>query len=371
MVPVLAGRPPARSRRRPTLAVPDAYDDAVDDAPRLTLLPLMGPWHLRHPRWNVVTVRDALEALAPELLWTTALPPGFEDDPGWRDGDEIALPWTVVPWAGRRGTPVRGIGAPGAEDAADFERYLAAYPQARSSLDAARAALRPLHQTLPQALDLTRVLHEVLPPLAEELRLRLEAFGDGPGSGWRMRRARAAGERIAADLRASGATRGAVLVEADLWPALTNVLDEIGLGWSPVAPPSVSADARRRSLLDVAWRGEAADVAGLLGQLRELDLAEARFLEAQLLLAHDHAAEALEVLEAAATGDFREPYLLPGLLLARLGQLRDLAGKRDRALQAYRGALALAWAPAEARAAAEAGLRTPFTPAPDGEADRP
>ena len=96
---------------------------------------------------------------------------------------------------------------------------------------------------------------------------------------------------------------------------------------------------------------------------------EARFLEAQLLLAHDHAAEALEVLEAAAAGDFREPYLLPGLLLARLGQLRDLAGKRDRALQAYRGALALAWLPAEAREAAEAGMRAPFARPAADEAD--
>ena len=339
----------------------------METAASLTLIPLLGPWHLRHPRWNVVTVRDALDALAPEVLWTTALPPDFDRDPSWRDTDEVALPWTVTPWAARRGTPLRGIGAPGAEDAADFERYLAAYPQARAPLDAARAALRPLNELLPQALDLPRVLTEVLPPLATELRVRLEAFGDGPGTSWRLRRARAAYERIAADLRATnamggaaGGARGAVLVEADLWPALTAELDEAGLAWSPAASPPVSDDARLRSLLDVAWRGEAADVAGLIGRLRELGLAEARFLEAQLLLAHDHAAEALEVLEAAAAGDFREPYLLPGLLLARLGQLRDLAGKRDRALQAYRGALALGWVPAEARAAAEAGMHAPF-----------
>jgi hypothetical protein len=351
-----------------------AYDGAVDPATSLTLIPLMGPWHLRHPRWNVVTVRDALDALAPApvLLWTTALPPDYARDPGWRDTDELALPWTVAPWAARRGTALRGIAAAGAEDAPDFERYLAGYPQARAPLDASRAALRPLHDVLPLALDLPRILAEVVPPLADDLRVRLEAFGDGPGTGWRMRRARAAAERIAADLGgggsagdagspgATGSPRGAVLVEVDLWPALTQELDAAGLAWSPPDPPPVTADARTRSLLDVAWRGEAADVAGLLGQLGELDLAEARFLQAQLLLAHDHAAEALEVLEGAANGDFREPYLLPGLLLARLGQLRDLAGRRDRALQAYRGALALEWAPADARAAAEAGLRAPF-----------
>lgn len=341
----------------------------MDPAESLTLIPLMGPWHLRHPRWNVVTVRNALDALAPApvLVWTTALPPDYARDPGWRDTDELALPWTVAPWAARRGTALRGIAAPGAEDAPDFERYLAAYPQARAPLDASRNALRPLHDVLPLALDLPRILAEVVPPLADDLQVRLAAFGDGPGTGWRMRRARAAAERIAADLRDAGSPRCAVLVEVDLWPALTQELDAAGLAWSPPDPPPVTADARTRSLLDVAWRGEAADVAGLLGQLGELDLAEARFLQAQLLLTHDHAAEALDVLEGAANGDFREPYLLPGLLLARLGQLRDLAGRRDRALQAYRGALALEWAPADARAAAEAGLRAPFALPAGGE----
>jgi hypothetical protein len=326
-------------------------------APRgLTLLPLMAAWHLHHPRWNVVTLRDALERLEPDAVWTTALAPGYGDDPDWRDTDEVALPWTVADWAARRGTPLIGVGDPAGPDAADFERYLGDYPQARAPLDAARAELRPLPTLLPRALDLPTILRDVVPPLAADLRVRLDAFGDGPGTAWREARSRAALARVSA----SGAERGALLVEIDLWPAVTAQLDEAGAAWTVVEPPPVSEEARRRSLLDVAWRGEAADVAGLLGQLRELDLAEARYLEAQLLLSHDHPAEALDVLEAASQGDFREPYLLPGMLLARLGQLRDLAGRRDRALQAYRGALALAWAPAVARATARAGMERPF-----------
>jgi len=344
----------------PATAQAAPYDVSVNPAAPLTLVPLMGPWHLRHPRWNVVTVTDALAALAPDALWTTALAPGYAHDPAWRGTEELALPWTVQTWAARRGTPLAGVGAPGAEDAAELERLLDAYPRARAPLDAARAELRPLRELLPRALDLPGILSEVVPPLAADLRLRLEAFGDGPATGWRLARARSAAARVALDLRDRGVARGALLVEIDLWPSLTAALDAEGVPWAPVAPPQVTEAARRRALLDVAWRGEAADVAGLLVQLRELDLAEARFLEAQLLLAHDHAAEALAVLEHAASGDFREPYLLPGLLLARLGQLRDLAGKRDRALQAYRGALALTWVPAAARAAAEAGLRARF-----------
>ncbi|MDF1523820.1 MAG: hypothetical protein P1P87_13515 [Trueperaceae bacterium] len=326
--------------------------------PSPTLVPLTGPWHLRHPRWNVVTVREALEALDPDLIATTALPPGFADDPDWRATPEAALPWTVAPWAARRGTPLVGVGAPppveGAE--ADLDRYLQGFPDARAALDGARAVLEPLRERLPRPLDLAGLLAEVVPLLADDLRRRLEAFGDGPATAWRAERAASAVAR----LRDLGGVRPALLVDLDLWPALVTALDAAGVPWTTVAAPPVSAAARRRALLDVAWHGEAPDVAGLLAQLREGDEPEARFLEAQLLLAHDHPAEALEVLEQASHGDFRQPYLLPGLLLARLGQLRDLAGKRERALQAYRGALALAWAPEEARAAATAGLAAPF-----------
>jgi len=328
----------------------------VDALPPLTLVPLMGAWHLRHPRWNVVTVRDALSDLDPDAVWTTALVPGYAADPAWRDTAELALPWAVADWASRRGTPLGGVGEPVGDDATAFERYLSGYPQARALLDAARAELRPLTDLLPKALDLPRILAEVVPPLEADLRRRIDAFGDGPGTAWRQERARAALQRVAGAV----ARRGALLVEIDLWPAVTAALDAAGTPWTPVAQPPVSDDARRRALLDVAWRGEAADVAGLIGRLRELATPEARYLEAQLLLAHDHAAEALEVLEQAVNGDFREPYVLPGMLLARLGQLRDLAGKRDRALQAYRGALALGWLPAEAREVAEAGMRAPF-----------
>jgi hypothetical protein len=58
--------------------------------------------------------------------------------------------------------------------------------------------------------------------------------------------------------------------------------------------------------------------------------------------------------------DFVEPYYLPGFLLSRLGQLYDLAGRRDAALRAYRGVRALGYAPVEALAAAEDGLQRPF-----------
>jgi hypothetical protein len=308
----------------------------------------------------VVSVRDALASLAPARVWTTALAPDYHADPTWRDSEEIALPWTLIDWAAVRGTPVVGLAAPGASEGDAFDRTLREYPQARSALDAAQLPLRPLHTLLPQALELPRIVDEVIPALTESYRARQAAFGEGPGTAWRARRGTAAVDALRGAGPPPAGGIEALLVEVDLWPAVVDALAVAERPWQVVGNPPVSAEARQRALLDVAWHGEARDVAGLLQALRALETSEARYLEANLLLAHRHAAEALEVLERASAGDFRDPYLLPGLLLARLGQLRDLAQQRSRALQAYRAVLALSWAPAEARATAQAGLRTPF-----------
>jgi hypothetical protein len=333
-----------------------SYDDRVSDtAAPIALVPLTGAWHLHHPRWNVVTVRDALEAYAPTSLWTTAL--AADADP--RDGAEIALPWTVVPWATARGTPLRCIGVASRGETADLERHLSAYPAARALLDTARAALTPLRTLLPSPLDLPRLIAEVIPAIAADLTARIEAFGDGPATDDRLARARTAVARLQGDSMPEG--RAALLIDVDAWPAVTFALDEAGIAWRVIDEPPVSDAARERALLDVAWRGASADPVALRSALQAIPAAEARFLEAQLLLAHAHPHEALTVLEQAQASDFREPYLLPGLLLARLGQLRDVALRRDAAIGAYRAALALGWIPPEAREAAEAGLRAAFT----------
>ena len=158
------------------------------------------------------------------------------------------------------------------------------------------------------------------------------------------------------------ATEGdvAVLVPLDHLPLLMEALEGRVTTALPTAP-AMTPDARLRSLLDIAMRGDVAEPAKLLGRLREIDLVEARYHEANVLLQHGHVAEALELLETASREDFVEPYWLPGYLLSRLGQLYDVAGRRDAAIRAYRGVRALSYAPPEARAAAARGLDVPFT----------
>ena len=323
-------------------------------------MPLIGPFHLRSPGYNGVTVRDLVAAWEPQAVATSALLPGDLDDPRWQDTPEIALPLAVVPWARRKRLPLLEVGEPSPEPGAeeDFRRYLEPYPEMRRKLAEVDSLLEPVSQLLEGPLTLERIQESLVPGLRRFQEAREEAFEDGPASEWLRRRSQRVAERVL-DLPYE---RVALLVQVDWIPFLHDALSTSGASTSVPAPAAVTPDARERSLLDYAFRSEAQEPERLLAQLRELDGAEARYHEANLMLASGHGYEALEILEEVARGDFSAPYFLPGYLLARLGQLRDLAERRDDALRAYRGVLALDFAPAEAVEAARDGMERPFSP---------
>jgi len=338
----------------------DAYPGAMSDVdPKVvTIVPLLGPLHLRLPQYNAVSVLRSVEAFEPTVLALAPLAPGALAEPGWQDCLELPLPHTVVPWARRSGTPLVEVGGHTDDEGAegDFRRYLQSFEGGRALLASVDAEERPIGELLTRPLTLDSVLDELLPAVERFQQRRRETFGEGPGTGWQEQRARA----MAAAVLALEGERVAVLAGVDDVPSLSVELAGRVTLRRPPGPPVDNA-VRRRSLLDYAMRGEAPDPAALLGQLQEIDEPEARYLEANLLLQVGEAQEALEVLEHASTMDFVEPYYLPGFLLSRLGQLYDLAGRRDAALRAYRGVRALGYAPGEALAAAEAGLQRPFT----------
>lgn len=334
----------------------------TQDVATVTVVPLLGPFHLRMPAYNAVTVQRTVAAFEPDVVAMTAVPAGALDDPGWQDTPEVALPGAVVPWARRSGVALRAIGEPpedpGAE--ADFRRYLLELADGATRLQPVDAALRPVRALLAEALSPERVRDELLPAVEAYQRAREDAFGDGPGTGWLRRRCRAMAERVATERG-----RVAVLAGVDEVPWLLEELGE-AVRLEPVPRPGPDEASRTRGFLDYAMRADAPDPAAVLERLRAIDSAEARYLEANLLLTQGHAAEALEILETASRGDFSQPYYLPGFLLTRLGQLYDLDGRRDAAMRAYRGVRALSYAPPEAREAAAAGLERPFRWPSDG-----
>lgn len=349
----------------------------MPEAPRVTIVPLVGPFHTRFPRYNVLFVQAVLEALQPEAVALAPLAPGALSQPDWQATHELALPHVVAPWAQRRGVPLHEVGSvvgqpgePGETgDEGEFIRFLEEFDQGRARLRHVRAAEQPVAQLLGQALDLARIQGELIPAVAAYQHERGKEFGEGPGTGWLRQRA----ERMAERVTALPYRHVALLASVDDVPALEVALtSKATLEAAPAAEPPAE-EARHRALLDVAMRAEVGDVAALLAQLRELDSPEARYHEANLLLANNHALEALERLRDILRGDFFDPYYLPGFVLARIGQLYDLAGDRDAARRSYRGVLALSFAPPEAVAAAHEGLEAPFAwpshaeqPAPRG-----
>jgi tetratricopeptide (TPR) repeat protein len=331
---------------------------ASERRPVVTLVPLLGPLHVRMPQYNAVSVLRSVQSFEPEALALVPLTPGALGDPAWQDCAETVLPHTVVPWARRTGLMLAEVGAPIQDTAAedDFHRYLAGFEGGKHLLASIAASEAPVRDIVGRALDLDGVLDELLPAIRVFQQRRAEAFGEGPGTGWQQARAAHAADAVVA----LGAGRVVVLAGVDDVPSLNDALEaHVTLLRAPT--PVADEAVRRRSLLDYAMRADAAEPGAVIERLADIDAPEARYLEANLLVQAGDPEAALAVLEAASTQDFVEPYYLPGFLLSRLGQLYDLAGRRDAALRAYRGVRALSYAPPEALAAAEAGLAQPFT----------
>jgi len=125
--------------------------------------------------------------------------------------------------------------------------------------------------------------------------------------------------------------------------------------------------SRLRALADRALMlHDGDDLSALLAALeretgdRLIPKSELQYAAAGIHLAVGDLPSARSLLEAAAHGLTNERSL-PGLVLARLGQVRDAQGERDLATRTYRAVLALNFAPKVAREAAQAGLAEAFT----------
>ncbi len=339
----------------------------------VVLVPLVGPFHTRFPRYNAVTVRDIVKAAKVEALAVAALPPDAFQEAGWQGTHEVALPLALVPWARREAVPVHAVGSfpgrpgePGeANDESDFLAYLEQFDAGVERLRRVRRTQAKLEELLRAPLDLARVVRELLPAIDDHQLNRAAEFGEGPGTGWLAARSAVVATRVT-DLPYR---RVALVAGVDDLPQLRRALEAVSASsdagprveyLDPALAPEPSAEERERALLDVAMRGDTDDPQALLTALRALGAPEARYHEANLLLEHGEVDDALAVLELVLRTDFNEPYYLPGFLLARIGQVYDLVSDRQAALRSYRGVLALDFAPAEAVEAARSGLERTF-----------
>lgn len=313
----------------------------------LTLLPDVGDLLRLSPHYNAGTVAELLRFLgASEVWWAT----GSDPDHPLRD----ALP------AARIG--IREVAPDWAWAEAEYQQlstFLNQYPQGRERLRAAGQAERALSAALTEPLNAVRAISPELLEAARAYHVAVRtALDEGPGTRWQERRL----SELAGALRGQS---GVVLAALDDLPGLQALLPEATLpDLTAFAPGELS---RVRALADRAWQlNENDDLGALLAALdREsgdmvTPKAELDAAAASIHLAVGDLAAARALLERAAHGLTDLPRSLPGLTLARLGQVRDAQGDRDLALRTYRAVLALSHAPAIARETAEAGLKVPF-----------
>ncbi|PTA69192.1 hypothetical protein [Deinococcus arcticus] len=315
----------------------------------LTLLPDLGDLLRLQPQFNAGTVVEALRHLGTrEVHWAT----GPDPDHPLRD----ALP--------AAGIQLQEVAPDWAWADAEHEQllsFLGQYPQGRERLRQAAQAGRDLAALVTAPLTLPQA---VSPGLLAQLQTLLDAertaLDEGPGTRWRARRLGETGQALAGQ-------GGVALVPLDDLPGLLPALPGAQLpDLSGFVPGETS---RLRALADRAWQlGEADDLGSLLAALaREggdavTPRAELDAAEAHIYLAAGELAAARARLERAAHAlTDHLPRSLPGLVLARLGQVRDAQGERDLARRTYQATLALSYAPQVAREAAQAGLETPFT----------
>ncbi len=333
---------------------------------RITLVHLVASFHMRFPAYNSETVVDCLKALKPDVVVTTAFTQEQFEDGSWLHTEEVALPLSVVPWLRRQGAiknDVKVVGglepSPDPTAEADFRRYIEQYPQLRQNFAEIDALLRPVQQLLQEPLSLERITSELMPLMHDYQEARVEKLEDGPANDWIASRCITMAEKILKLPYESVALLASIDHISLLEKALGERSPKVELSYP--STPEASDAARLRSKLDFAFRSADVPEAGnVIAELQDIDTPEASYHYANLLLTRGHVDDAWQMMENISQGEFFEPYFLPAYVLARLGQLRDLVGKREQAKKAYQAVLALDFADAEAVAVAESGLKEAF-----------
>ena len=322
----------------------------------MVVLPLLGPLHMLHPRYNARTIVESILKAGVDVVYLASYSKQGLEKKVWRDRNELLL-FELAPFVedGRIRLAAVGENAESLQHEAElFSEYLSSMPRG----EAAKERLIGIERELSEFLKVPRLPSEFagedfIGGLERILQKQAEFAGEGPATGFRQQRMVQVAEAL------SGIENAVVLVDVLDYPALMRRLPDAHGPWDQ-EPTKAEME---RALLDRAWRLENEEEWGnLLAQLAEIDSAEAGYLASQIYLAAGQSEDALRILEDVSRGDFSRPEYLPGYVLARLGQLYDLVGQRDKALRAYAAVRALSWAPAEVKEIAQAGLRAPFKP---------
>jgi hypothetical protein len=326
----------------------------------------LGALHARYPTYNAQTVLEILRHNGASKVILPSVTPEVWTSGKWRDlehpvlfaldDDRISVQAIATDWTW-----------------AELEQdkmleFLKMYPQGLERLRELRRAELDLKDMLSKPLDAFSI-HGLIPelPVLESVKAfhdkSAAVLEEGPGTAHRKRRL----EELALKLEAFK-NDALVLTPLDDLPELL----EMGFKTVNLDGFKPGEASRFRAVVDRAYSlHENDDLDTLVHSLLELDGApdsalgrialEARFAASGVYLAVGDLESARDLLEAVAMGQFERPAYLPGFVLSRLGQVRDLMAERQHAIRAYTAALALQWLPTEARNVAQSGLETPFS----------
>lgn len=311
--------------------------------------------------YNAQTVLEVARFVGASQVAVSSVTPQEWSSGAWRERDDPLL--FALEDARVRVVPLGEDWSAQIQEQTKMLEFLQQYPKGRERLARVGAAERELRAALEQPQDAVGVHSVWLEATRTYHATVTSALEEGPGTAHRLTRVTQILER-ARDLEP-----GTVLL-ADL-DDLPPLLDA-GLELPDLRDFKPGEASRFRAVVDRAYRLEPDDdLDALVHALLELDAPadtaearialEARFAASGLYLSVGDLESARDLLEAVSQGQFERPSYLPGYVLARLGQVRDLTGERARAIGAYKAALGLAYCPAEARAVAQRGLETPFS----------
>ncbi len=319
----------------------------------------LGALHARYPMYNAQTVLELLALQSVDRVVLTQVSHQTWTSGAWRDLDDPVL-------FALEDSRIECVGIAPDWTWAEAERgqmleFLRQFPKGQERLRNAAQLERELTAVLETPQDVLMVHSNLLEIVAAHHAAMAQVLEEGPGTAHRL-------ERISRLKQAlDGITNAVVIAPVDDLPALLEAGFEVP-NLSDFQPGEAS---RFRAIVDRAYRLEDHDdLDALVHSLLALDgpadtvlgrlALEARFAASGLYLAVGDFESASDLLEAVAMGQFERPSYLPGFVLARLGQVRDLLGVRERAIRAYTAALALRFCPLEAKEVAQQGLLSPF-----------
>jgi hypothetical protein len=324
----------------------------------------LGALHARYPTYNAQTVLEILRQVGASKVILPSITPQIWTSGAWRD-----LEHPVLFALDDERMPVQAVATDWTWAELEQDKmleFLKMYPQGLERLRELRRAELDLKDMLERPLDAFSI-HGLMPelPVFESVRTfhaqSAAILEEGPGTAHRKRRL----EELAVKLE--------TFKDAVVLTPLDDLPDLLEMGFKTLNlegfKPGVAS--RFRAVVDRAYSLiENDDLDTLVHSLLELDGApdsalgrialEARFAASGVYLAVGDLESARDLLEAVAMGQFDRPAYLPGFVLSRLGQVRDLMNERQHAIRAYTAALALQWLPISAKAVAQSGLETPF-----------